>query len=304
MTESLWSLDEVTARLVADVPVIAGGLLAHTSEIDDPRRRWAERALEHVRVLCDGDPARLEAAMESFAITSLDFLRLQARFLKTGRYACGSADDLVGLYADSEQMVEYLDGLALSYAMWPNHAVTMAFFAQEFVDSLGPDPRVMEIGPGHGLFASLLFERRPGAFYRAIDISASSLLYTERSLRALGLPEDRYELVESDITAAPRQLPAAQFDVVVCSEVLEHVDEPELILGAIRTALAPSGTAFLTTVANMEAIDHVYLFEDVAEIRSLIENCGLSIVDERASVLAGAQEQERLPVNYSAIVER
>ena len=48
----------------------------------------------------------------------------------------------------------------------------------------------------------------------------------------------------SDITALP--LPAAAFDVVLCTEVLEHVPEPIAAVGEMARVLRPGGSMLLT----------------------------------------------------------
>ena len=84
--------------------------------------------------------------------------------------------------------------------------------------------------------------------------------------------------------------------------MLEHVDRPEVLSSALAVAVAPQRPAFLSTVANMEAEDHVYLFHDVDEIRDMLAATGWNVVRDRPSVLPGAESWDPLPVNYSALV--
>jgi 2-polyprenyl-3-methyl-5-hydroxy-6-metoxy-1,4-benzoquinol methylase len=48
-------------------------------------------------------------------------------------------------------------------------------------------------------------------------------------------------------------LPAAQYDVVILSEVIEHLRDPKAALARIQTALRPGGAAYITT-PNFEAL--------------------------------------------------
>lgn len=306
MTDLQWTLHGVVERLRADVPVIASGLFPTTVDDGDPRWPWAQRALDHVGMVCGGDAERLAAAVDAFAVTSFDFLRLQARFTKTGRYACGSASDLAGLYSDPEQMVEYLDGLALSYALWTNHVDMVRFYAEQYLAALPAAPLVVEIGPGHGLFATLLLERRPNARYVGVDISESSLRYTEAALRAAGADMDRVRLVPADATRSDFGEVIGLSgddspDGVVCCEVLEHVDDPGTILSHLAAVAGPGTPMFLSTVANLEAVDHVYLFDDVDHIRATLVASGITPDTEQPLVLPGSEGADPLPVNYSAI---
>ncbi len=89
------------------------------------------RYVARLRSSADG----LDHAVEAFAQTCIEFLRLQARFVKTGCYARASASELhAELYGDAEEMDGYyLDGLAMTYALWPNHAQLVKFLSDEFV---------------------------------------------------------------------------------------------------------------------------------------------------------------------------
>ena len=61
---------------------------------------------------------------------------------------------------ESSVIIEYLDGLALTYAMWPNHARMLQFYVTSFVSLIPVDGRVLEIGPGHGLLSAVLLRER------------------------------------------------------------------------------------------------------------------------------------------------
>ena len=91
-------------------------------------------------------------------------------------------------------------------------------------------------------------------------------------------------------------------DALICCEVLEHVDDPSAILTAIRGRLAPDGLAFVSTVANLEALDHVYLYTDPEHIRREIREAGLEIIEDRPMRLPGDKSCELIPYNYAAIL--
>lgn len=295
-------IERLTADITRDYPILANGLFANQLPDDDPLWEWAVVAADHVLQTTGADDQRISECTEAFVVTSLDFLRLQARFVKTGRYAHSSAATTSALYADAERMTEYLDGLALSYAMWPNHTRMLQYFATEFVPNVPSDARVLEIGPGHGLFASVLLSRRNDVQYTGIDISARSIEYATQAFSATGISPDRYELLVGDACALNPTWAASTFDGAVCCEVLEHVDDPLALLAGLRRNLDVNAPAFLSTVANMEAEDHVYLFHDLAHIRSTIGG-EFTIVADQPLVLAGTEGSSPEPLNYSAIVQ-
>jgi len=91
-------------------------------------------------------------------------------------------------------------------------------------------------------------------------------------------------------------------DGAICCEVLEHVEDPRAILLGLRSALGPRGRAFVTTVANVEAEDHIHLFTDAAHIRRVLREAGFRIEAERALPLRGFEEASPLPLNYAAVL--
>lgn len=300
------TLDELAARVASEYPIIGRGLFPLVATPDDPRRPYAELALRHALSSVESDE-ELDRLVEAFAVTSIDFIRLQARFYETGRYARQSASGLVDdLYGDDEKMSGYyLDGLALTYSLWSNHADLLRHFVVEFVARLAPGTRLLEVGPGHGLMAALFLERCPDSTYQGLDISQSSLRHAESALAAAGVAADRYDLHRGDITGADLD---ALFDVpvaaAVCCEVLEHVDRPQAITDALFEILEPGGLAFVSTVANLEAEDHVFLFDDADDIRGLLTGSGFVVTDEQVRVLPGAEDRQPTPLNYSAVLRR
>jgi 2-polyprenyl-3-methyl-5-hydroxy-6-metoxy-1,4-benzoquinol methylase len=294
-------LEDLSARISRDFPVLKGGLLANQLAADDPLWEWATLATEHVLGITGGDEQRIDECAEAFVVTSLDFLRLQARFVKTGRYAHSAASDSAELYSDAQRMTEYLDGLALTYAMWPNHARMLQFYVTDFVPLVPVDGRVLEIGPGHGLLAAVLLARRPDVSYVGIDISPRSISYSAAAFAAAGIADDRVALVVADANDSAARTGSGHFDAAICCEVLEHVDEPGSLLQALRAQIAPGAPAFLSTVANMEAEDHVYLFHDAGDIRTLVDANGFVVESDQPLELAGSETMVPRPLNYSAI---
>ena len=63
-------------------------------------------------------------------------------------------------------------------------------------------------------------------------------------------------------------------------EVLEHLDEPLLILNKLSSLLSENGYLWLTTPTNAPALDHVYLFRSRQEIIDLLEEADLQIVKD------------------------
>jgi 2-polyprenyl-3-methyl-5-hydroxy-6-metoxy-1,4-benzoquinol methylase len=270
------------------------------SEINSPHLQYLFDYLENFIALSNSD---LEKVIDSYAQTSFEFLKLQEKFLRTGKYAAISQSNLVtDLYSKPASMENYLLGLLATYIFWENHFKMFEFFCDKFVErnQATINESVMEIGTGHGLFASYMMDRKESISYYGIDISRSSLNFAEQMFTAK-FPKREITLLEMDATALDFYVPK-KFDFAICCEVLEHVEEPALILQNILNNLSKTGKAFITTVCNLEAIDHIYLFNNPQEIRTMIINAGFQIDDEEILNLPNEIKTQIKQINYAAII--
>jgi 2-polyprenyl-3-methyl-5-hydroxy-6-metoxy-1,4-benzoquinol methylase len=94
---------------------------------------------------------------------------------------------------------------------------------------------VAEIGSGGGHVLRMF----PDARLTAVDVSSVFLDTARRNLRGYDV---RFLKGELDHLS----LPAASFDRVICTEVLEHTKDPAAILAEIRRILRPGGVAVIT----------------------------------------------------------
>ncbi|HKT33069.1 MAG TPA: bifunctional 2-polyprenyl-6-hydroxyphenol methylase/3-demethylubiquinol 3-O-methyltransferase UbiG [Gammaproteobacteria bacterium] len=102
--------------------------------------------------------------------------------------------------------------------------------------------RVLDIGCGGGLLAEAMAER--GAEVTGIDMADEPL-----TVARLHLHESRLQVHYRKISAEALASEApAQFDVVTCMEMLEHVPQPESVVQASARLLKPGGQAFFSTL--------------------------------------------------------
>jgi ubiquinone/menaquinone biosynthesis C-methylase UbiE len=98
------------------------------------------------------------------------------------------------------------------------------------------DAAILEVGCGDGSFTRSLAEH--SSRVTAVDISASQI---ERNARAH--PEITF--VQHDL-AQPLPFPKDAFDVIWCSEVLEHLFDPGFALHEMHRVLSPGGRLLVT----------------------------------------------------------
>ena len=94
---------------------------------------------------------------------------------------------------------------------------------------------IAEVGSGGGQVLRMF----PIARLTAIDVSSVYLENARRNLAGYNVRFLKGELEDID-------LPAASYDRVICTEVLEHVLDPDAVLAAIARVLRPNGIAVVT----------------------------------------------------------
>ena len=101
---------------------------------------------------------------------------------------------------------------------------------------------VLDIGCQYGLFSFYLLEK--GARVTAVDISERWVEKCSEEAAAKH-PDKDVRFLVADAQDLPFE--DGSFDVVVCTEVIEHVDFPGKVIGEIYRVLAPNGVLVLGT---------------------------------------------------------
>lgn len=246
----------------------------------------------------------VKSALKAFETTSYEHIVLQKDLIRNGVYTDKNFSEIAdSVYHNKEKMTEtYLPGLSLTYAFWYNHYKVMMNFRQ-WVQSLNGEIRMAEIGVGHGAFSGWVLRAREHICIDGYDISPYSLEWSESYFEYLGVADKRFFSINDEFRANKK------YDAIICGEVLEHIPNPHDLIRLISEALNKNGQAFVTTVANAAAIDHLYLFNDVEEIRNCVTSTGLVIKDEFVYSLRECESPEqvrrnRTPVNVAYVLEK
>lgn len=101
---------------------------------------------------------------------------------------------------------------------------------------------VLDVGCGGGILSEGMASR--GAKVTGIDLSEKALGVARLHLYESGLEVD-YTLISAEACAAERP---AQFDVVTCMEMLEHVPDPASTIAACARLVKPGGHVFFSTL--------------------------------------------------------
>ncbi|MFQ3665483.1 MAG: class I SAM-dependent methyltransferase [Sphingomonadaceae bacterium] len=178
------------------------------------------------------------------------------------------------VYSDAAYMARYVNGLLVSQILWFNHAATLAMLKTQLLDRQQQPFDYLEVGPGHGLMCHTAARNPLCRQIEAIDVSAVSLAETREALSKMGVSVP-VRLTEMDILSGVE--PQSQADVIVISEVLEHLERPDLALALLRRVARPQATLFVNVPLNSPSPDHIYLFEHPDEVTALVEGAGFRV---------------------------
>jgi 2-polyprenyl-3-methyl-5-hydroxy-6-metoxy-1,4-benzoquinol methylase len=98
--------------------------------------------------------------------------------------------------------------------------------------------RALEVGPGSGVYLSTLCERFNKAV--AIDVEPTHIAALQQTFAHL----TNLELLIDDLCHRDWQY---QFDLVLCSEVIEHVQKPSEFMTGLANSVRPGGILVLST---------------------------------------------------------
>ena len=110
---------------------------------------------------------------------------------------------------------------------------------RESASNLKNNTKALEIGPGSGVYLPELCR----LFQKVVasDIETAHL----DALQSIQDAHFNLQLIKDDVTET--SLPKEQFDLILCSEVIEHIPTTEDILAGIYSLLRPDGCLVITT---------------------------------------------------------
>jgi SAM-dependent methyltransferase len=125
---------------------------------------------------------------------------------------------------------------ATSYQRFPGGHKKLAMLAEIILHRFDERPRVLDVGCGNGALTFPIAAL--GCEVVGVDVDRDSI---ERCSERNRFSNARF--VHTDGTLATLD---GVFDLIVCSEVLEHLVEPRPLLAAMCGKLAPAGLVFIT----------------------------------------------------------
>ena len=213
-----------------------------------------------------------------FAQFTSDVNWAQGRYEIAGEYENKSyAEVYDSHYSQKEAMESYLWGVCLSNVLWPHHVELGVHFETRFLPRLCEKPEIIEIAPGHGAWGLLTLKSSAGSRLRGFDISETAIETSTAMAQAAGLADRTSYEVRDALDLAKLEPQCA--DAVVCSFVLEHLEQPEKVFATIAHLLRPKGVAYVTGALTAAQVDHIYEFKYESELVAMAESQGCRVVE-------------------------
>ena len=112
-------------------------------------------------------------------------------------------------------------------------------------------------------------------------------------------PETLHLTTSDALDVNPKELDP--FDIVLFSEVVEHLPDPDRGLEHLRSLLAPEASVFFSTATNAAFYDHTVVFESIGDIERLLRTHGFDIVQHH-EVVAAPGPGGRDVIDYIAVL--
>jgi 2-polyprenyl-3-methyl-5-hydroxy-6-metoxy-1,4-benzoquinol methylase len=267
------------------------------SEFPDLQKHLFEKLITFLKL----QEKDLQYGVECLIRKSNDLFEERLKFLRTSQYSHNSFSEVNENVYNKPKVMEYHTiGLLMIEMLMSNNYKRMQFLViilKRLMDNISS---YLEIGGGHGMYlwqAEKVLKRN--AVFDLVDISKTSIAMAKLFLDNLPVNYYHNDIFEFTSTAG--------YDFISMCEILEHMEKPASLLQKAKSLLHSRGHIFITTPINSPAIDHIYLFDSVKSVRSLLCNNGLNIIEEKCSTYynlsVNESEKRKMPIDYFALVQ-
>jgi 2-polyprenyl-3-methyl-5-hydroxy-6-metoxy-1,4-benzoquinol methylase len=264
---------------------------------------FCEEILGLLREKCKTEEKFVDS-LDAFIKLSHEYLLLQNKLENDEKYIYSSFGEINDkVYQDGTVMENYyLDGMLLSQVLWPNHCrMCQYFIGLNYLT--GPSSCILDVPSGAGIYTYLAVKHFKFNALLSVDISPYAKKYTENILKNSGMDKSNIFLETADISVMDNE---KKYDLIVCGELLEHVENPRDLLAKLNTILKEDGAIFLTTAVYAAAIDHIYLFDNVDEVRHILSEV-FHVSGELILPLSGIgyePDMDKVPINYACLLKK
>ncbi|MDA3944269.1 MAG: class I SAM-dependent methyltransferase [Bacteroidetes bacterium] len=113
-----------------------------------------------------------------------------------------------------------------------------------------PEAAVLDAGSGFGQYDYYMGRKHPDWRITAVDVKTEQIADCNQFFKKIGFDHVHFEV--ADLTKLNFD---NQFDLVVCVDVMEHIEEDELVLKHYFNALKPGGMLLISTPSDQGGSD-------------------------------------------------
>jgi SAM-dependent methyltransferase len=161
-----------------------------------------------------------------------------------------------------------------TYAMQPSASARLNFVKEVVRGIPASHASVADLGCGSGVILSEILMMKPTWNGHGLDISLEAVNYARRLALHKGVAE-RARFHAGNITRLPYA--NASLQLIIASEIIEHMPEPEVVVGEIARVLAPGGQLILTMPVESHTPAHIHSLGSREDLRALCERAGLKV---------------------------
>lgn len=159
--------------------------------------------------------------------------------------------------AKGEMGSEFYDSTFENYDHWKKHYSLSHYYflwtvIADRITRSKVEPVILDIGCGPGQLASMLKDKGVKK-YLGIDFSSKRIVQAKKVC-----PE--FEFRDEDVFMT-KLFNEYEYNTVLCTEFLEHVENDVEVLGMLKT-----GIRFIGTVPNLDYVSHVRFFANEQEV--------------------------------------
>jgi SAM-dependent methyltransferase len=161
-----------------------------------------------------------------------------------------------------------------TYAMQPSATARLNFVKGIVAKISSRTASVADLGCGSGVILSEILMMKPLWTGHGLDISREAIHYARRLAAHKGVA-DRTSFRAGNVTHL--HYADESLDLIVASEIIEHMPEPELVVGEIARVLKPGGQLILTMPLESHTPGHIHTLSSREDLRLLCERAGFKV---------------------------
>lgn len=295
-------IDYISRRIETLNPLHAKKVKKNIESFDEGYYEFADTFFKKYTKILDRENQTLDYAIDCYLQMIADVNSETVEFLRTGKYTSSTFEEVnKRVYAAPEIMEYYMHGLIMSQFLWKHHYEMLNYFMDTLPNYIDTTKSYLEVGAGHGLYLDkALSILNPDTSFTVVDISETSI---ELSKNFTSDPRVQFNL--KDIFEFNN---GEKYDFIALGEVLEHVEDPLALLTKLNELLSDNGVLYFTTPTNAPAIDHIYLFNNVEEIREIARQAGFEIESEMPLISEDVSPEKaakfKIAILYGAFVRK